>query len=313
MSTVTDSAAAASAWSCGEKFYNGSICWRVNDPTVADYPLTVLEEARNRDMATGLVATSTITHATPAAFGSHIHVRKCENEIARQYIQETGVDVILGGGVSTFNGSSGADPSYSCPPAGNWITEAESDDYAVVYTADEMNAAVADGTAKLLGLFAGGGLTPEVSRTEDSTEPHLAQMTATALDILEKDKDGFFLLVEGSQIDWAGHANDIDYLIGEMVAFDDAVKEVLDWIAEKPARAHSTLLIIVGDHETGGFGINGPYGTLSEAGDMIEAGWTSGGHTAVDTLIWSQGPQAERLARPLDNTDLYRAMMDALR
>jgi alkaline phosphatase len=306
---VTDSAAAASAWSCGEKFYNGSICWRVNDPNVVDYPDTALEIARNLGKATGLVATSTITHATPAAFGAHVYSRRCENEIARQYVDETDVDVILGGGVDKFTGDSGGCTGYS---TFDWLPTAEENGYSIVYTKAEMDAAVADGADRILGLFAGGGLTPEHLRPADTTEPHLAEMTAAALDILETDRDGFFLVVEGSQIDWAGHANDIDYLLGEMAAFDEAVGVVQDWVNSNAARKRNTLVIVVPDHETGGFAVNGPYGSISDAGDVVEAGWTSGDHTAVDTLIWSEGPQANQLAAPLDNTDLYRIMLEAM-
>jgi alkaline phosphatase len=312
-STITDSAAAASAWSCGEKFYNGSICWRVNDPSVRDYPDSILEIARDRGLATGLVATSTVTHATPAAFGAHIHSRSCENEIARQYVVETGVDVILGGGYQKFADRGSAESSFGCPPAFNWIPTAEENGYTVVSTKGQMDAALESGVRKILGLFAAGGMTPEIYRSPDTTEPHLADMTAAALEILEKDPDGFFLLIEGSQIDWANHARNFHYQLGEMLAFDDAVGTVLEWVNSSPRRRRHTLVVVVPDHETGGFAINGPYGRLSKKGEWIQPGWTSGGHTAVDTLIWSQGPQAFRLARPLDNTDLYRVMLEALK
>jgi alkaline phosphatase len=142
-------------------------------------------------------------------------------------------------------------------------------------------------------------------------EPTLAEMTAAALDVLEEDRDGFFLVVEGSQIDWAGHANDLHYLTAEMLGFDEAVGVVLDWVGESPRRERQTLIIIVGDHETGGMMINGPYGTLNGPGEFIEAGWTSGGHTAQDTIIWAQGPLADRLGA-VDNTDLYQVMLDAM-
>ena len=137
-------------------------------------------------------------------------------------------------------------------------------------------------------------------------------MTKAAFEMLKKDPDGLFCMIEGSQIDWAGHANDMNYLLAEMLAFDEAVNTVLDWIAAEPQRRIHTLLVVVADHEAGGLVIDGPYGTLSEPGDIIEGGWTSTNHSAQDTIVWSQGPGSWRLSRALDNTDLYNEIRDAL-
>lgn len=134
-----------------------------------------------------------------------------------------------------------------------------------------------------------------------------------ALDILEKDRHGFFLMVEGSQIDWADHANDISGQIAETLGFDEAVHTVMDWINARKIRYFNTLVVVVADHETGGFAIDGPYGTLSEQGDIIQDGWTSGSHSAVDTVIWAQGPGSFDFGRALDNTDLYGLMVEAMR
>lgn len=315
-STVTDSAAAGSAWACGMKFNNNEICCLDNDKNgvCESAPTTILEMAKKKGKSTGLVATSTITHATPAAFGSHVHHRGCETEIARQYIETTGVDILLGGGI-------GKDQSCKTPSpktAAQIISNAQTT-YGYTYAVNktEMEAAVASGKMKILGLFSPAGKTPETYRVDPtytwpSSEPTLHEMTTAALDILEEDRDGFFLMVEGSQIDWANHANDIKYQMGETLAFDEAVKVVLDWV-NKPRRKLDTLVIVVSDHDCGGFAINGPYGTLSEAGDIVEAGWTSGNHTAGDTIIWSQGPGSQYLGKALDNTDLYRVMKDVLK
>ncbi|NTU42356.1 MAG: alkaline phosphatase [Nitrospirales bacterium] len=302
--TITDSAAAASAWACGEKFNNGEICFHA-DGSLSNP--TILELARKRGKAAGLVATSTITHATPAVFGAHVVSRGCEKEIARQYIEVTMPEVILGGGVSKFRS---ATPD-SCGTSGDFIAEAMGLGYSVAYTKEEMTSAVSAGSRKILGLFNQSGLTPEYQRQAGTTEPRLPEMAASALEILEKDRDGFFLMVEGSQIDWANHANDLEYQIGETLAFDEAVKVVKDWINEKPLRKQNTLLIIVADHETGGFSVNGP----EEGGELgvFQAGWTSIGHTGVDTMIWSQGPGSEKLGSALDNTDVYGIMKEVLR
>ncbi len=137
-------------------------------------------------------------------------------------------------------------------------------------------------------------------------------MTAAALKVLEKDEDGFFLLVEGSQIDWANHRNDVAYQAGETLAFDHAVQRVLDWINEKPSRRQHTLLIIVPDHETGGFAINDTSGGKYQPGDLVHGAWATTDRTAGDVLIWSQGPGSEYLGRAVDNTDIYKVMREVL-
>ena len=302
-SIITDSAAAGSAWACGEKFNNGEICYHVDGHP---YNPSILELAKAEGKATGLVATSTITHATPAVFGAHVKSRNCENEIARQYIEITGVDIMLGGGVAKFNSTK----PDTCGTSGNFIAEAEQKGYQSVYTRAGMDSAVANGTVKLLGLFNDSSMTPEYLRVSGTTEPRLPEMTSAALNILEKDRDGFFLMVEGSQVDWANHANNLNYQIGETLAFDDSVKVVLDWINASPERKAHTLLIVVPDHETGGFAINGP-DKLLNASEYVDAGWTSLDHTGEDTIIWSQGPGSFALGRAVDNTDLYGVMVKA--
>jgi alkaline phosphatase len=137
-------------------------------------------------------------------------------------------------------------------------------------------------------------------------------MTVAALKVVERSKRGFFLMVEGSQVDWANHAKDYPYQLGEMLAFDDAVKVVRDWIAADEDRRENTLLIVVADHDTGGFAINGPQTALLQKGQTVEAGWTTGNHTGVDTLIWSQGPGSRALTRAIDNTEIYGVMVKAL-
>ncbi|MEW6587276.1 MAG: alkaline phosphatase, partial [Nitrospirota bacterium] len=321
-STVTDSAAAAAAWACGEKFNNNEIsCHDNNGDKVCDTngsPVTILELAQKMGKATGLVATSTITHATPAAWAAHVHHRDCETEIARQYIEVAGVAVLLGGGIGPNKSGKNCE-QYAGQDKNAVVSSAVSLGYEHVDTKSEMEAALASGKKKILGLFTSAGKTPETYRVDPvlynwgAEEPTLPEMTAAALDILEEDRNGFFLMVEGSQIDWANHANDITYQIGETLAFDESVKVVLDWINEKPFRKDNTLVIIVADHDCGGFAVNGPNGTLSAAGDIVEAGWTSADHTAGDTIIWSQGSGSQCLGKAVDNTYLFHVMKEVLK
>lgn len=180
---------------------------RLNGPAGKPHNPSLLELAQSKGMATGMVATQTITHATPAFFASHVAARKCETEIARQYIAETRPDVLLGGGQSTFKPAT-TDP---CGNAGNYIAAATASGYTYASTKAGMDAAVAAGTKRLLGVFAGMDLTPEYLRPEGTTEPRLPEMTRAALSILEKDKHGFFLMVEGSLIDSGNHEEKLDY------------------------------------------------------------------------------------------------------
>jgi alkaline phosphatase len=348
-STVTDSAAAASAWACGEKFNNNEVCCHDNDRNgICDdggLPETILEMAKRKGKGTGLVATSTITHATPAVWASHVHHRNCETEIARQYIDVTGVDILLGGGfgsnriVFEEDGSVKTDEfncsRYAGQDKDEIMASAQSQGYAYVNTKSEMYTAVSLKHSKILGLFAQEGKTPETFRVDPSLypwpqeEPTLSEMTIAALDVLEENKKGFFLMIEGSQIDWANHANAntfpinpsdpaaihtqaLKQQIGETLAFDDAVKAVLNWMDQNPSRGNETLLIIVPDHDCGGFAINGPKGKLSRAGELVEDGWTSNEHTAEDTVVWSQGPNSQKLGKAIDNTVIFSVMKEAL-
>jgi alkaline phosphatase len=343
--TVTDSAAAASAWAVGEKFENNEVSCHSGEPGECTGKIpTILELAASKGKATGLVATSQISHATPAAFGAHVTSRYCGAEIARQYIVDSKVDVILGGGLlDTRYSGKGCDayaesygavsfvdhddnpatfPIDDMVDSTSYITNlALSNGYTYVFNEAGMNSAVIAGSKKVLGMFqqagVGHGKTPEMDFVDPTVdypegEPTLAEMTKAALAILEKDPDGLFLMVEGSQIDWADHANDIEYQIAESLAFDASVKVVLDWVNAHSARKNKTLIIIVADHDCGAFGVNGPGDALLEAGDIVTGGWTSGNHTAVDTIVYSQGPGSEKLNAAVDNTDLYYVMESVL-
>jgi len=317
-SFVTDSAAAASAWASGERFNNGEISCHDEDKDgqcdgTRKNQKTILELAAKRHMGTGLVATSNITHATPAAWGAHTHNRKCESDIFRQQL-ENDIDVMLGGGIAT-NRSHCQLEHTGKNMTRHLISQAKENGYHYVTTKDELEQAEA--AEKLLGLFKTGGLTPIYKRSPASTEPTLEEMTQKALTVLEKNPNGFFLMVEGSQVDWANHARNLKYQIYEMVDFNNAVKAVRDWMTEKPGRAEHTLLIVVADHECGGVILDGPYGELPEKGtadamDVVFASnylnpLDSANHTAVDTLMWSNQPEC---GRAMDNTELFGIMKD---
>lgn len=248
---ITDSASAATAMSAGIKTYNNAIAVDNDESEVK----TVLEVAKEKGKATGLVATSEITHATPASFGAHDISRKNMNAIADDYYDELidgehKVDVLLGGGTSLFERADR-----------NLTEEFEKDGYSYV---TDREALLSNDDEQVLGLFAPGGLPKMIDREE--SVPSLADMTTSAIDRLNKDKDGFFLMVEGSQVDWAGHDNDIVGAMSEMQDFEAAFAAAIEF-AKKDK---NTLVIATADHSTGGFSI-GSDGIYNWFGEPIKA------------------------------------------
>ncbi|WP_046179850.1 alkaline phosphatase [Domibacillus tundrae] len=248
---ITDSASAATAMSAGIKTYNAAIGVD-NDKSEVK---TVLEAAKENGKATGLVATSEITHATPASFGAHDENRKNMNAIADDYYDELvngghKIDVLLGGGESNFVR---ADRDLTA--------EFQKDGYSYVTSKEAM---LDNDNQKVLGLFAEGGLPKMIDRNEET--PSLEDMTSSAIDRLKKDKEGFFLMVEGSQIDWAGHDNDIVSAMSEMEDFEKSVEAAIEF-AKKDKH---TLVVVTADHSTGGYSI-GADGIYNWFGEPIKA------------------------------------------
>jgi alkaline phosphatase len=234
-SRITDSAAGGTALATGVKTYNGAISVDTTRRTVG----TLLEGAEQRGMATGLVVTSRLTHATPAVFSAHVPDRDQENTIAQQQLNQD-IEVLLGGGKRHFLPETASNSERN--DERNLLNEADEMGYQIVETADQL-AQVGDGP--LLGLFSDGHMAYEIDRP--SSQPSLAQMTDTAIDVLSDDEDGYFLMVEGSRIDHAGHGNDAAGHLHDILAFNDAVETALD-----AAQGSNTLVVIVSDHETGG-------------------------------------------------------------
>jgi len=258
---VTDSAAAATAFSASHKTDNNVIGQAPkNEEHEADEAHfdveTVLEKAAAQGKSTGLVSTARITHATPAAFASHIDHRDKEDDIAVQMLLEHDIEVLLGGGKRHFLPKSEGGKRTDSK---NLITEAKKKGYHVVGDRDSLDDAKGK---KVLGLFNDSHMTYDIDR-ELTKEPSLKEMTEKAIDLLEKEKKGFFLMVEGGRIDHAGHSNYPAENIHETLAFDDAIK-----VAKEYAEKHKdTLVIVTADHETGGMsmGVNGTYGFNKDA------------------------------------------------
>lgn len=230
---ITDSAAGATAFASGIRTFNGAVGVGPDSQPAE----TALEAAKKQGWATGLVATSNITDATPAAFAAHVPSRAMQHEIARQ-MTELGVDVMLGGGGQFFSPATRPDRAD--------LLGRLRGTHTVVTDAAGL-AAVDDTDKRLVGLFSPGHMPAAAQRT-----PTLPAMTKTAIDILSKDPDGFFLVVEGSQADWRGHDNmPIGAVVAEMLDFDAAIGVALEYQGRQP----DVLILVASDHETGGMAL----------------------------------------------------------
>lgn len=285
-SVVADSAPAATAYATGfrssDKFISvgpreeALPCYGGPAPGLSYRPLaTVLEGARLKGKATGLVCTSRLSHATPAAFMAHTPRRDAEEEIMEQGVYQ-GVDVLLGGGEGLLLPK---DKGGSRTDGEDLMEVLRGRGYAVCRTEKELSE-VREG--KVIGVFAKGHLEAEIDRTAFGPgQPTLEAMTRKAIELLSRDPQGFFLMVEGSQVDWASHANDPAHLLSDLMMFDRAVAVALDFAR----RTGNTWVVAVSDHNTGGLSI-GNYATSGTYSQMKTEGPAPGakGPALLDPL-----------------------------
>lgn len=274
---VTDSAAGGTALATGTKTSNGTIA--MNPDWTVSYK-TLLELAAEKGMSTGLVATKSITDATPAAFSAHVQHRIFQEEIAQHQLQkfaDGSLDLALGGGTAYYEAEENQEYLQSAKDAGlSYTTSWE----------DAKNA-----NLPLAGLFASSEL--------DTTQtPSIAEMTDFALNKLSADENGFFLMIEGSQIDIGSHSNDLDYMSYELYQFDIAVSIAMRYVALNP----DTVLVITADHETGGLKL--PENLSPD--NVHKSYYTTSGHTGVNVPVFALGGGSEQLAGINDNTDIAK-------
>ncbi len=341
-SFVTDSAAAATAIATGVKVHNGMVAV---DPRL-QARTTILELAKQSGRSAGLVSTCQITDATPAAFAAHVTHRADQSEIARQYIEDTGVDVILGGGAAhwyehgeTLPASlTGGLPSTGIGLRGDLVNRARQHGYETVLTASELHRTLGQRTpennAPLLGLFAAQEFFVQMAEGLGATynpPVALADLTAAAIDILSLNEQGFFLMVEESAIDRMAHRNNAPLTLKGVLELDRAVQVALAFANRVP----DTLVIVTADHECGGLAIAGstdlpypyePGGGLLDtllsgedgpfpvagSGYGFVVGWATTGHTSAPVPVTATGPGAARLTGSFANTDLFHAMAEAM-
>jgi len=282
---VTDSAAGATVYSTGHRTFNAAIGVGPDSVPIE----TVLERAIAKGMATGLVATSTITHATPGSFAAHVVHRRMEPEIAR-HMASLDIDVLLGGGRHFFDGT--ADDASDLLPE---LRE------RYVYVEDEasFNSLDLDTVPALLGLFSKGGM----PKATEGRHPSLPEMTRAALEIVDKNPNGFFIMVEASQPDWRGHSNEpLEEVVAEMLDYDQAVRVALEYQARNP----ETLIVLTADHETGGLALE-----QGRDGELV-ANYTTTRHTGSMIPLFAKGPGAERFGGVRENYEIGRLLFEMI-
>jgi len=255
-SVIADSAPAASAFATGVRTSDKFISMGPHPDTISAVPVppedlryrplaTVLEGAKLLGKSTGIVATSRVTHATPAAYVAHTVSRSNENDIMEQAVHQ-GIDVVFGGGrrllIPKEQKGQRVDGANLYESLKGW-------GYRIVENRQDLEKT---GPGRVFGMFAPSHMDPEIDRPRlHPDQPTLEEMTRKAIELLSRDPEGFFLMVEGSQVDWACHANDPAYLLSDLLAYDRAVAVALDF-AKRDGR---TLVLAMSDHNTGGFSI----------------------------------------------------------
>jgi len=280
---ITDSGAGATAMSTGNKTYNGAI--GVNQDTIPCKH--ILEYAEEKGLSTGLVSTSSITHATPAAFIAHRKWREDYEGIAADFLK-TDIDVFIGGGSMNF---------VLRADKRNLLQELQQKGYQVVLSMDSIKNI---SRGKLAGLNVPLHNPAKIQGRGDM----LPAAASTAINILSKNKKGFFLMIEGSHIDWGGHANNGAYVAQEMIDFDRAIGKALGYAQSN----RKTLVIVTADHETGGMSIlEGDY----QKGTIV-ANFSTVNHTGILVPIFAWGPGAEYFQGIMENTEIFTKMMSLL-
>jgi alkaline phosphatase len=273
---ITDSAAGATAMATGKKTYNGAIGMDINQKPLP----TILELAELAKWATGILTTTHVTHATPACFYGHQPERRNVNEKLALDFLSTDIEVLMGGGWKYFQQRS---------DGRNLMEEAQNKGYFVV---NDINKVGEYRPEKMICLIAS-----ELPEKAGARADFLPTATSKAIEVLDYPSGGFFLVIEGGQIDWGGHNKDSEYIIQEMLDFDKAIAKALAF-AEKDGE---TLVVVTADHETGGYSING--GDL-KTGEVTGL-FTSDYHTATMVPVFAYGPGAESFAGVYDNTEIF--------
>ena len=290
---VTDSAASATAIATGVRSYNRAIGVGADSASVP----SLLERLRDEQgYRTGLVSLTSVTHATPASFYAHVPDRDMHDDIAAQLV-DSGVDFFAGGGLNYFTHRDDGRNLYA---------ELQEKNYHL----DSIGLSPTNLNQKNGYLLAPDALP---AKTEGRGS-FLPDATRVGLDYFTRQDEPFFFLVEGSFIDWAGHAENDSMLIREVADFDETLGVLLDYVDEHP----NTLLVVTADHETGGVSLGKQYepqiifGQKKEIPDEVAVTFTSNQHSAVLVPIFAAGPGAEYFPGIYQNNEIYHRLAEAL-
>lgn len=303
---ITDSASSATAYSTGKKTNNGALGTDKNKEVLENFTEIITKYG----YVSSLISTSEITHATPAAFASHVDSRRKTDEISIQ-MMDSDVLTILGGGRHFFlpeeMGGKRSD--------GLNLLEQVQSSHTLLTTKAELDTFDFSNKGRLVGLFADEALRDKETPENHVFEPTSSEMLNFAINRSDQFTSdgckGFFIMLEGSQVDWAGHANDLNYLKREMKDFDEAVNKALEFAIND----QETLVIVTADHETGGLLIEPATPTNYTAPEVkfsFNTGLGYGSHTGVPVPVYAYGPGSENFTGTLDNTDIFYAMIEAL-
>ena len=277
---ITDSAAGATAFSCGLKTYRFAIGMDADSLPCK----TILEEAEDQGLATGLVATSTIVHATPAAFIAHQKFRVMYEEIAEDFLN-TEFDFLIGGGKQYFDDREKDDR--------NLYKELQNKGYFVSDFSKTPLSEVSLNPSRNFVYFTADKHPLSVSTGRN----YLSYASRIGPLFLEKRSEkGFFLMIEGSQIDWAGHSNDAEWAVEEVLDFDRAIEQVLNYARKRG----DTLVLVTADHETGGLAID-----KGSSFDQLVYKFTTNMHTGTMVPVFAYGPGAELFSGIYENTAIH--------
>jgi alkaline phosphatase len=281
---VTDSAAASTAFATGQKTYNRAIGVDIDSNKIAN----LVEVLKTYNYSTGLVSISSITHGTPAGFYAHVKDRDAQEDIAQQ-LTKSGVDYFSGGGLKFFNQR--ADKM-------DLLQDLKTNNYHVD-TVQDYNLKLAK-NKKYGFLLAEDGMSMIAAERKD----FLANSLRQGLQYLTDKNAPFFVMAEGSYIDWAGHRKDPEMMLNEQLDFEKAVKVAIEYVDKHP----NTLLIVTGDHETGGVSV--------QKGKTIEeviVTFSGDQHTAVMLPVFAYGPHAEKFTGMYENTDIFHKILSIVK
>ena len=279
---ITDSAAGGTALASDHKTKNGMV--GMNPDTI---PVkTVLEVMKEQGKETGIVVSCYVTHATPATFYAKVPKRSKYEDIAVQMAETENLNLIIGGGMKHFN---------QRKDSINLVERMENELGWKVYD----TLAGIDVTCKKYAVMANDNHMPKAAERGD----FLPRAVKTALQTLDNAENGFFLMVEGSQIDFACHAHDSAWMMDEMMDFDYAIQVALDYAKEKG----NTLVVVTADHETGGLTLIDKEGKYSN----VSFDYSTGSHSALPVLVYAYGPGAEQFTGWMQNRDIKAKILNA--